>query len=119
MITLDDNEGNVLTITAHFAENTHEDFISAFYEKFEKWGRFTVSGDSMDVKIVIDDANPAKAVRGNWIEDFTDFSRDTGAAFTVYWVPYVGAFLVGFSCLIENGVIVAEGSPSWGPLIDV
>jgi hypothetical protein len=112
MITLEKNQGNVISVTAHAVPSN---FVSAFIERFEKWGTIYVLNNSYGSSptITIDDADPSKSTNSYWIEDFNDFSRETGVNFAVCWIPYINAFTYGHSSLIENGKVVAEGSLVW------
>lgn len=118
MITLEKNQGNVISVTAHAVPS---DFVSAFIERFEKWGTIYVLNNSYGSSpvITIDDANPSKSTNPYWIEDFNDFSRETGVNFAVCWIPYINAFTYGYSSLIEDGKVVAKGSLVWSTPVPV
>jgi hypothetical protein len=123
MVISQNNEGNILSVTNHFngTRQYNEDFISAFIERFGEWGTITLKNrsDGMEPTVIINDANLDKSVNDDWVDDFKNFSRETKTIFTVYWAPFMGAFVNGFSYRIKNGTIVAKGVPSFGALVDV
>lgn len=123
MIELEDNEGNVLIVTAFFDTDgkDSEEFTAALNEQFEKWGRFTIvnSHNGEPANVTISDANTVKSTRNSWIDDFAAFSRDTRVDFTVEWIPYVNAYKHGFLCEIVDGYIVAMSNFTWGNRVHV
>lgn len=122
MIELENNEGNLLIITADLSGTDifPDVFHSSLQEKFDKWGHFKVetstpvTNDEV-VQITIEDANPAKAIHySDWILDFVDFAKETETNFIVSWIPYVNAGNDAISYSIEDGEIVGQAGFSWG-----
>ena len=119
MITLEDNENNLLVLAADDRDffMNRADFFAEFTSRFEKWGHISLVEEESDhiFEIHVADANPIKAVHyDNWVQDFLDLSKDTETNFIVQFVPYVNAYNDMVSYIIEDGEIVSQSGFSVG-----